>query len=72
MKYLIITLFLLSVVSCTQNIEVVKTKNSTPISTQRALAEMAKTWTQEERDNFKKDFFYSESEVTNQDSLLKK
>jgi hypothetical protein len=72
MKYLIITLFLMSVVSCTQKIEVVKTKDTSTISSQRALAEMAKTWTQEERNNFRKDFFYSESEINNQDSLLKK
>ncbi len=72
MKYLTVFLFLLSIVSCKQNIEVVKTQNTFNMSPQRALAEMAKTWTQEERDNFKKDFFYSESQVNNQDSLLKK
>lgn len=72
MKYLIITLFSFLVSSCSQKVEVVRTKVTQPMSSQRALAEMAKTWTQEERDNFKKDFFYSDSEVNHQDSLLKK
>jgi len=39
---------------------------------QQALADMAKTWTQEERDAFKKDFFYSKEEIDKIDSLINK
>lgn len=72
-------LFLLSFLSfsllfsCT-NTKVVyqPVKQSNYVSSQRALAEMAKGWTQEERDAFKRDFFYSEKEINEIDSLINK
>lgn len=47
-------------------------QTTTFIDSQRALANMAKTWTQEERDSFKKDFFYTENDLSCTDSLLNK
>ena len=59
--------------SCT-NTKVVyqPVKSTNYISSQRALAEMAKGWTQEERDAFKRDFFYTEKEINEIDSLINK
>lgn len=67
-------IFSILLFSCSQNVKIVSKKENTPQyrDPQKALAEMAKTWTQEERDAFRRDFFYSEDEINKLDSLINK
>lgn len=87
MKTIVFLIITILVTSCTYNIKTVEHKSCNKkhvseefkvkqtvnyIDSQRALANMAMTWTQEERDAFKRDFFYTENDLSCVDSLLKK
>ena len=74
MRNYIVIIFSLLLFSCSQNVKnVSKTEPRYKYyDPQQALADMAKTWTQEERDAFKKDFFYSKEEINKIDSLINK
>ena len=72
-KYILLVLVSLVLFSCTSTKPVCHPNaNIQHYSSQRALAEMAKGWTQEERDAFKRDFFYTQDEINEIDSLVNK
>ena len=80
MKNSIIILIILSMMSCSQNVEITSVNNVKPVDPRYAgmsynemmFCKEIDSWTPEQKELFKKAFFYTKKDIKELDSLLRK
>ena len=80
MKYSIIILIILSMMSCSQNVEITSVNNVKPVDPRYAgmsydemmLCKEIRSWSPKQKELFIKTFVYTEKDIKELDSLLRK
>ena len=80
MKKLFVTLLSVSLLSCSQNVEITSVNNVKPVDPRYAgmsynemmFCKEIDSWTPEQKELFKKAFFYTKKDIKELDSLLRK
>jgi len=80
MKYSIIILIILSMMSCSQNVEITSVNNTKPVDpryvgmsyNEMMMCKEIDSWTPEQKELFKRTFVYTTKDIEKLDSLLRK